>query len=44
MPRAIRMNAAQYLALSRARDEQRRTTIVMLVTPKNVHVLAVRVH
>jgi hypothetical protein len=42
--RTVRMNAAQYLELLRARIEQRRVDIVMLYTPMNAHVLRVRVH
>lgn len=42
--RKVHMNAAQYLELVRAREEQRRVDVVVLYTPMAAHVLRVRVH
>jgi hypothetical protein len=42
--RRVRMNAAQYLELLRAKAEQRRVDVVLMYTPLNIHVLRVSVH
>lgn len=42
--RKVHMNAAQYLELLRAKDEQRRVDVIVMYTPLNAHVLRVRVH
>lgn len=42
--RKVHMNAAQYLELLRAKEEQRRVDLVVMFTPMWAHVLRVRVH